>query len=151
MTTVRGVIHRPDAGEELRILLSERECGGALGVVEMTLAPGDTGPPLHVHPTHAEAFYVLAGDLSLQVGDQVVTGGPGTWACAPTGVAHTLANLGTVEGRVLCLFAPGGFERRFERMVSGDAVAEAISESERATQLIGPPLSSPTEPSRSAP
>lgn len=154
MTTVRGVIHRPDAGEELRILLSERECGGALGVVEMTLAPGDTGPPLHVHPTHAEAFYVLAGDLSLQVGDQVVTGGPGTWACAPTGVAHTLANLGAEEGRVLCLFAPGGFERRFERMVSGDAVAEAISElseAERATQLIGPPLSSPTEPSRPAP
>jgi quercetin dioxygenase-like cupin family protein len=89
MTTDRGVIHRPGAGEQLRILLSERECGGALGVVEMTVAPGD-GPPLHVHPTHAEAFYVLAGDLSLQVGDEVVTGGPGTWACAPKDVAHTL-------------------------------------------------------------
>ena len=154
MTPVRGVIRWPGAGEELRILLSERECGGSLGVVEMTLAPGDTGPPLHVHPTHAEAFYVLAGDLSLQVGDEVVTGGPGTWACAPKDVAHTLANLGTENGRVLCLFAPGGFERRFERMVGADAAAEAISElseAERATRLIGPPLSSPTEPSRPTP
>jgi quercetin dioxygenase-like cupin family protein len=94
-----GVIHRPSAEAALRILLGERDCDGALGVVEMAFAPGDTGPPLHVHPTHAEAFYVLAGDLSLQVGDEVVTGGPGTWACAPKNVPHTVANLGAHAGR----------------------------------------------------
>jgi hypothetical protein len=52
---------------------------------------------------------------------------------------------------VLCLFAPGGFERRFERMVNANAFPEAISElseAERATRLVGPPLSSPTQPSR---
>lgn len=94
----------------MRILLGEADCDGAFGGVEMTLPAGDSGPPLHLDPTHAEAFYVLAGDLSLQVGDEVITGGPGTWACAPKYVPHTLANFGTGEGRVLCLFAPGGFE-----------------------------------------
>jgi quercetin dioxygenase-like cupin family protein len=152
MTSGQGVIiHRPSVAESLRILLGEADCDGALGVVEMALSPGASGPPLHLHPTHAEAFYVLAGELSLQVGEEVVTGGPGTWACAPKDVPHTLANFGAVEGRVLCLFAPGGFERRFERMLAkehGDAVLGELSEAERATRLIGPPLASPAEPSR---
>jgi quercetin dioxygenase-like cupin family protein len=148
MTSGRGVIHRSTAGDHLRILMSERDCDGDLGVVEMRFEPGDTGPPLHVHPTHAEAFYVLAGELSLQVGDEVVTGGPGTWACAPRNVPHTLANLGTEQGRVLCLFAPGGFERRFERMVTGRADASLLaepSEAERRTRLVGPPLARPED------
>jgi hypothetical protein len=36
-------------------------------------------------------------------GEVAVTGGPGTWACAPKDVPHTLANCGADEGRVLCL------------------------------------------------
>ena len=119
MTGGSGVIiRRPSVPESLRILLGEADCDGALGVVEMALSPGVSGPPLHLHPTHAEAFYVLAGQLSLQVGEEVVTGGPGTWACAPKDVPHTLGNFGTDEGRLLCMFAPGGFERRFERMLA---------------------------------
>ncbi|TCC55204.1 cupin domain-containing protein [Kribbella pittospori] len=38
---------------------------------------------MHLHPTHAEGFYVPAGELTVQLGDEVLTGGPGTWACAP--------------------------------------------------------------------
>jgi len=141
MTEPRGVIRRPD-GESLRILLNEAASEGSLGAVEMTMDPGSSGPPLHVHPTHAEAFYVLSGELSFQLGDEVITGGPGTWACAPKGVAHTLANLGSAEGRVLCLFAPAGFERRFERMVATepDEATADLSTAERSTQVIGPPL-----------
>jgi quercetin dioxygenase-like cupin family protein len=152
MTSGRGVlIQQPSVAESLRILLRDADCDGAMGAVEMVLSPGASGPPLHLHPTHAEAFYVLGGELSLQVGEEVVTGGPGTWACAPKDVPHTLANFGADEGRVLCLFAPGGFERRFERMLAkqhGHAVLTELSEAERATRLIGPPLASPSQPSR---
>ena len=152
MTGGSGVIiRRPSVAESLRILLGEADCDGALGVAEIALSPGVSGPPLHLHPTHAEAFYVLAGQLSLQVGEEVVTGGPGTWACAPKDVPHTLGNFGTDEGRLLCMFAPGGFERRFERMLArqhGDAVLAELSEAERATRLIGPLLVSPAQPSR---
>jgi quercetin dioxygenase-like cupin family protein len=153
MTRGRGVIHRPSAEAALRILLGERDSDGALGAVEMAFAPGDAGPPLHVHPTHAEAFYVLAGHLSLQVGDEIVTGGPGTWACAPKNVPHTLANPGADAGRVLCLFAPGGFERRFERMLAqqqGESVVAdlaGLTEAERLTRLVGPPIQRQLKPS----
>jgi quercetin dioxygenase-like cupin family protein len=148
MTTGRGVIHRASAGETMRILLGEAASDGAIGVVEMAMAPGDAGPPLHVHPTHAEAFFVLAGTLTMQAGDEVISGGPGTFVCAPRNTPHTLANFTEEVGRVLCIFAPGGFERRFERMITKDpngTLAE-LSEAERATRLIGPPLASPNKP-----
>jgi hypothetical protein len=68
------------------------------------------------------------------------------WAFAPRDTPHTLANLGSVDARVLCVFAPGGFERRFERMLAeqrGLPSPGGPSEAEQATRLIGPPLSGP--------
>jgi quercetin dioxygenase-like cupin family protein len=139
-----GIIRPASAGEPLRVLMGGADCDNAMSVVEMILAPGSAGPPLHLHPTHAEGFYVLAGQLSVQLGDEVITGGPGTWACAPKNTPHTLGNLGDEEVRLLCMFAPGGFERRFQRMLADPADAAGalaeLSEAERRTQLLGPPL-----------
>ncbi|NIK58330.1 cupin domain-containing protein [Kribbella shirazensis] len=142
MTFDRGIIVRPAAGETLRVLLDSSGSDDALSVVEMTLQVGSGGPPLHLHPTHAEGFYVLAGELTVQLGDEITTGGPGTWACAPKNTPHTLANLGDEDVRLLCLFAPAGFERRFQRMLADPTTAEAMArtEAEHQTQLLGPPL-----------
>ena len=57
-----------------------------------------------------------------------------------------LANHRTQDGRLLCVSAPGGIERRFERMLaesSGDGVELERSEAERATRPIGPPMTPP--------
>jgi hypothetical protein len=84
---------------------------------------------------------------SFQVGADVVTAGPGSRLFAPRNTPHTLANLGTERGLLLCVFAPAGFERRFERMLaeqSGGGLApelRVLSEAERRTQMVGPPLS----------
>ncbi|KGN37093.1 cupin domain-containing protein [Knoellia subterranea] len=146
MTSLRVVAAGHVASDPLTVLLRSLDCGGDLGVVEMAMDAGEAGPPLHVHPTHGEGFFVLAGELSFQLGEEVVTGGPGTWAFAPRDTPHTLANHGTEPGRLLCVFAPGGFERRFERMLtdaSGDGVDLPPSEAELATRLLGPPLTPP--------
>jgi quercetin dioxygenase-like cupin family protein len=141
VTFDRGIIVRPAAEETLRVLLDSSASDGSMSVVEMVLAVGSGGPPLHLHPTHAEGFYVLAGELTVQLGDEVLTGGPGTWACAPKNTPHTLGNLGDEDVRVLCLFAPAGFERRFQRMLADapEALAER-TEAELQTKLLGPPL-----------
>jgi quercetin dioxygenase-like cupin family protein len=110
MTDMRGVVQLDTPPAPLLIRLTSRDCDGALGVVEMELGPGALGPPLHLHPTHGEGFYVLDGQLTVQVGEQIVTGRPGSWMFAPR---HTLANHTDAPTRVLCVFAPGGFERRF--------------------------------------
>jgi quercetin dioxygenase-like cupin family protein len=143
MASARGVVRTPTEGELLRVLMNGADSDDGFGCVEMALTPGSSGPPLHVHPTHGEGFYVLAGELSFQVGDEVITGGPGTWVYAPKDTPHTLANLSGHEGRLLCVFAPAGFERRFERMIAEQAGNEPpaeLSDAERQTRAVGPPL-----------
>lgn len=147
MTILPGIIQAGADASPLVIRLSWSDSGGDL---EMTLSAGTAGPPLHRHPTHGEGFYVLAGNPSFQVGQDVITGGPGTWVFAPRNAPHTLANHAGIDARVLCVFAPGGFERRFERMLareSGhptpDSLAQ-LAEAETLTDLIGPPLTPPT-------
>lgn len=133
------------ADAPLRVLLRAAENDGELGVVEMEMTPGTAGPPLHLHPTHGEGFYVLRGRPTLQAGDDVVVAEPGTWVFAPRNAPHTLANHGTTDARLLCVFAPGGFERRFERILAdlaGTTLPEQ-AQAELATQVIGPPLTPP--------
>jgi quercetin dioxygenase-like cupin family protein len=146
MTDLPGVVQLDTRPAPLLIRLTSRDCDGVLGVVEMELGPGTLGPPLHLHPTHGEGFYVLDGRLTVQVDEQIVTGGPGSWMFAPRNTPHTLANHTDAPTRVLCVFAPGGFERRFERMVAqrtGAAVPDALAEAEAATQVLGPPMTLP--------
>lgn len=145
MATTRGVIRLPTEREFLQILLTALDGEGDLGLVEMAMASGGSGPPLHIHPTHGEGCYLLAGELTVQIDDEIVTGGPGMWAFAPKNVPHTLANFGADEARLLCMFAPAGFERRFERMIATQNGVESAPEpsaAERETRAVGPPLSS---------
>lgn len=153
MTQPRHVLRLPAPGQATRILLSAQECDGSLGAMELEMGPGENGPPLHLHRIHAESFYVLAGELTVRLGDTVVTGGPGTWACAPQGTPHTLANFSDDPVRVLCLFSPGGFERRFQRMLASPDEAAALADrtpAEQETELLGPPMSPPTRPTAKA-
>jgi quercetin dioxygenase-like cupin family protein len=136
--TASGGIVRPATDDALRVLLAAGDSDNALGVVELEMAVGSAGPPLHVHPTHGEGFFVLSGELTIQLGEEVVLARPGTWAFAPRHTPHTLANLGSRPARLLCVFAPGGFERRFERMLADTDLA--TSAAERATRVVGPPL-----------
>jgi quercetin dioxygenase-like cupin family protein len=78
------------------------------------MPPGAPGPPLHVHDFD-EAFYVLEGRLTFQIGDELITVGAGGLAFAPGGAQHTLANLSSDPARFLIVFTPAGFEREFAR------------------------------------
>lgn len=146
MTQTRHVVRLPGVGQAVRILLRAEDSDESLGAVEVRMGPGEPGPPLHLHRLHAESFYVLEGEMTLRVGDDRITDGPGLWATAPAGVPHTLANFSAAPARVLCLFSPGGFERRFQRMLASDAeragLAE-LSEAERETELLGAPMQPP--------
>ena len=101
----------------ISVRLRTEETGGALSLMENRVAPGFPGPPLH-HHDFDETFYVLEGELTFQVVNELVTAGPGDVVFAPRGVAHTFANRGDAPARILLVCTPAGFERYFARMAA---------------------------------
>ncbi len=81
---------------------------GALGLVE-AVAYRTTEPPLHVHRNEHEAWYVLSGQMTFQVGDERLVATAGCFAFAPKGIPHAFT-VDEEPTRVLVLAMPGGFE-----------------------------------------
>jgi mannose-6-phosphate isomerase-like protein (cupin superfamily) len=68
--------------------------------------PGRDGASPHVHRTHCDLFYVLAGELTLLVGQEEHVLSAGTLALAPPLVVHGFRNGGDEELRYLNFHAP---------------------------------------------
>jgi quercetin dioxygenase-like cupin family protein len=130
-----------DARRTPEVLLRSEHSGGRVSIIETAPRPG-VGPPPHRHDFD-EAFYVMAGELVFQLGDELRTVGPGELAFAPAGVPHTYANLGDAPARQLIICTPAGFERMFARL---SAERQGVEPPEWALQPIpevtklGPPI-----------
>jgi len=105
------------------VLLRSEQSGGHVSVIEMALPAGAAGPYLHTHDFD-EAFYVLEGELTFRVEDELLTATAGDVAFAPRNVAHTLANRSAAPARYLLVCTPAGFERHFARIAARDAGVE---------------------------
>jgi quercetin dioxygenase-like cupin family protein len=84
------------------------DTGGQMCVVEVTEPPGSEGP-LHVHHREDEAFWILEGDVSLQIGDQIIDAHAGDYAFGPRDIPHRYT-VGAAGCRMLFICTPGGFE-----------------------------------------
>jgi quercetin dioxygenase-like cupin family protein len=118
-----------------RVLLHSEDADGAVGVVRNDVAPRWGGPPLHHHDVD-EAFHVLAGELTFQLGDEVFTAAAGRHVFVPRGAVHTLANLAGEPASYLLTITPGGFERYFDPS-GGDDYPETV--------VVGPPIGAPVQ------
>src|SRR3954451_16061545 len=98
---------------ERNIHLRSEDSDDVISAIELSVPVGWDGPPLHQHDFD-EAFCVLEGELTFQLGDELATRGPGTLTFAKRGSIHTLANLSAAPARYLLVCTPAGFERRFE-------------------------------------
>ena len=79
-------------------LLSDIEQFGAVAVRS---APDGVAPSLHAHARHAEAFFLMEGELTFRLEDGEHRVGPGTWVFVPPEVVHTFAVTGTEPARFL--------------------------------------------------
>jgi quercetin dioxygenase-like cupin family protein len=117
------IVHTSDVApvrwtvEQGRFLLRAEDTGGLFSLIEFTTEPGG-GPPLHIHASEDEAFYVLEGEYQIRVGDDTVTAGAGTVAYGPRGLVHGFRNTGTSTARMLCIATPGGAEKMFEGLAA---------------------------------
>ncbi len=102
-----------------RVLLRGEQTEGLIALVEMAVPRGFTGPPLHIHTTWDEGFYVLEGEVTVQVGENLVSATRGMFAFARRETAHTFANHSAQDARILVLLSPAGFERYLEGREAG--------------------------------
>jgi quercetin dioxygenase-like cupin family protein len=107
----------PGERAPINVLLRSEQSGGVVSVIESGSLPGFGGPPLHHHDFH-ETFYVIEGELTFQLGDELFRAKAGDIAFAPRGVLHTYANLSDAPTRNLIVCTPAGFERYFARMAA---------------------------------
>jgi len=96
-----------------RLLLRANATGGAFGLVEHDLPPGQLGSPIHTHENEDEYSFVSSGQLTAQVGGQILVAGPGEIVVKPRGIPHAFWNKGSEPVRFLELICPGGFEQYF--------------------------------------
>jgi len=108
------------------------DTGGHLTVVDVTDPPG-VEAPLHVHHREDEAFWVLEGDVTFEVGGKTIEASAGDFVFGPRDIPHRY-KVGDAGSRMLFILTPGGFED----------LVRATSDPARATMPAGDVSSSTT-------
>ena len=145
--SAQPVLRIDPTDDPVSVLLRGTDAHGGLAIIDEVVADG-FGPALHIHDTFDEGFYVVAGELTFQVGDDIVTGGPGALIWIPRGTPHTFANLSGHQARTLVLCAPAGFESHFDRLIAASAGTTPPAErsaAERGTRAFGPTIAEALE------
>ena len=95
-----------------------------------------------------EWFYILEGEITLEIDGKRTTLHTGGSAFAPRGSAHTFQNFTNGPAEILVLVTPGGFNQFFEELSSWnrglpvpDLVRREQLMNEYGIELLGPPLS----------
>ena len=93
---------------DITILIAHAE----VSVIQGRHCAGDEVVGAHIHNQHTDAFYVLEGELTLEIGreSETVTLSSGDFIAMPPGVAHSLRNDADRPVRALSIHArDGGF------------------------------------------
>lgn len=121
-TSLPSVISLPGTGKVLRalgdevtVLLSGEQTGGAFTMVQVVTPPGG-GPPPHWHTREDEWFHILEGRVEFWQDGAWTEVPAGTTAFLPKNSRHTYRNCGDTPLRMIVHAAPAGFEVFFERI-----------------------------------
>ena len=139
------------AGTYTRIVAEAADTAGQLGVLEQRSRRGFS-PPLHVHHREDTAMLILAGALTVAIGDDRRHAGPGDFVWLPRDVPHTF-RVDSDEVHLLEFITPAGFEA-FHVATSEPAAAPVLPEpsepdvprmlaviDDYGAEIIGPPMS----------
>jgi quercetin dioxygenase-like cupin family protein len=134
-------------GAEMLAKLTNDDTDGRVAIFQQNVPPM-SGPPLHRHSREDEWFYILDGQITIQVDGQRTILRAGGSAFAPRGTAHTFQNFGPAPARHLVMVTPGGFQRFFEDLTllnrglpAPDLVRVEKLMNQYGVELLGPPLS----------
>jgi quercetin dioxygenase-like cupin family protein len=133
-------------GTDVLVKLANADTDGAVAIFSHVVAPM-SGPPLHRNSREDEWFYVLDGEITLEIDGERIAVRRGGSAFAPRGTAHTFQNFGSAPAEILAVVTPGRFNEFFEEVslfsqqasVSDKTVIEPIAR-KYGIEILGPPL-----------
>jgi mannose-6-phosphate isomerase-like protein (cupin superfamily) len=100
-----------------------------LSVTRASCEPGERITRPHVHREHTDAFYVLAGELTFEIGSETKTVGAGGFIAVPRNVVHSFHNAGAGPARWLTIHTP---DAGFADFIRGSATDWDVSAAEAA-------------------
>jgi quercetin dioxygenase-like cupin family protein len=127
----KGTMWEMAPGRSAALKMLTRETAGSVMIFE-EVAPAATDTPMHTHDDSDEIAYVLSGEITFKIGDEISVGGVGTCAFMPRGVAHAWKNTGTEPGRVLFLYTPANAGSFFEEAAELNRPFSSMSDQEVA-------------------
>src|ERR1043166_8086942 len=101
----QGPVWNMSPGRSAVLKLLGGATGGSIMMFEETV-PSGTKSTFHLHHDSDEVAYVLSGEVTFLIGDEVTVGGPGAYAFMPRGVPHAWKSTGAETGRLLFLYTP---------------------------------------------
>jgi mannose-6-phosphate isomerase-like protein (cupin superfamily) len=107
----------------MSVKATAEETEGAFSLLEAT-EPAGFGPPMHIHRDAAEAFYVLAGEYVIFLGDREVACPAGSFIYIPAGLRHGF-RVGAVPSRKLNLYSPAAMVGYFDELSAAIAADNA--------------------------
>ena len=151
MTAAKGFVVPAGGGKYLDMTAPGRfsalkllghETNESIMMFEETVPAGTTSL-FHLHRDSDEVAWVLAGEITFQIGDEVTVGGPGTCAFMPRDVPHAWKNTGSDTGRVLFLYTPAAAGAYIEALLerpAGPINADEANELRRRYrwEVVGP-------------
>ena len=124
MTATKGFVVPAGGGQHLdmnapgrfaALKLLGHETNESIMMFEETV-PAGTKSTHHFHRDSDEVAWVLAGEITFKIGDEVTVGGPGTCAFMPRNVPHAWKSTGAETARVLFLYTPAAAGRYVEEL-----------------------------------
>ncbi|MBJ3816638.1 cupin domain-containing protein [Shimwellia pseudoproteus] len=117
------VLHPTGANMSIKVFANET--GGIYSLMETVLPPGGV-VPRHIHKGEDENNFILEGELTMEIGENIYQAGPGSYVVAPRGVEQYFKNNGDTDCRFLTSFTPGGAEGFFKE--AGELIRRSAPE-----------------------
>lgn len=144
-----GEFHGPGYND-LRFKTSATETPSLFAMEHTKLLPG-SGPPLHFHFAQEEWFYVMDGEVLIQIGDQRMTLQAGDSVVGPRHIPHAFVGIGPNPARMLITYTPAGqMEQFFRETAALGRQDKNIVSGRYGVKVVGPRIR-PDAPAAGAP
>ncbi len=116
-------------GMTIQIKLRHNQTADLFTSIVVDVAPKTMGPAPHLHHVLDEIMYVVEGEESVLVGDEVTTIPAGGWHLRPHGIVHTFWNASDKPLRFIDIYPNQNFEDFFPELsaLMGGLMSRGVS------------------------